>query len=420
MYRHDGYRSASTPSSAAIAPNCLWKVKTGSRVSAPVIQGGRIYVSEIDANTIHCLEAQSGKKIWFFHTYGAVDSPPAFFRGYLFFGSRDGRVTCIRAEDGALAWCRRAAREDRMIGSSGRPESAWPVHGSVFVHPGTEKKPPLVYTSAGYSRYLDKGITLSAWNAATGKWAGKGMKRRGPYQNDVPASDGKGLFLRGCQICHFPGAGKHHRDAVLAPEAGFLDSHLFDRTIWRYRQVHGHLLAFRGNMVYGTRSGYHIGKKFLASKTSIGKLLIPGYNKYKKNEFPYGTLLFATRGYNKQKSGPKAPAWTFRSARGDRISRYQWMKNVPMQIRALVTAVHPEDAKKNVLLAAGWPDKKPESIVHKTKPQAGLLWIVDAHTGQKLSELELEHAPLFDGMAVANGKIVIALENGSLVCLGKK
>lgn len=420
MYRHDALRSASTASSVSIDPDVLWTAALGSRISAPVIQDGRVYVSEIDANAIHCLDAEKGNKIWSFHTYGIVDSPPALFRGFLYFGSRDGRVTCVRARDGALAWCRRAAREDRLIGSSGKPASAWPVHGAVYVHPGSESRPPLVYTSAGRSRYLDKGISLSAWNAGNGKWAGKGMKWRGPYQNDIPASDGKGLFLRGRQICHFPGAGKHHRYAVLAPEAGFLDSHLFDRTIWSYRQVHGHLLAFTGNTVYGTRSGYHIGKKFLASKTSIGKLLIPGYNKYKKNEFPYGTLVFATQGYNRQKSGPKSPRWTFRSAKGDRIRKYRWMKPVPIQVRAMVSAAHQENTGKRVLLIAGWPDKKPETIIHKAQPQTGLLWIMDAQTGEKLSELELEHAPLFDGIAVAKGKIYIALENGSLVCLGEK
>jgi len=42
---------------------------------------------------------------------------------------------------------------------------------------------------------------------------------------------------------------------------------------------------------------------------------------------------------------------------------------------------------------------------------------VQADTGEKLTELPLEVCPVFDGMAAAAGRLYMANQDGSVICL---
>jgi len=48
--------------------------------------------------------------------------------------------------------------------------------------------------------------------------------------------------------------------------------------------------------------------------------------------------------------------------------------------------------------------------------RGGLLWIVDAETGEKRQELKLDTVPVFDGMSAADKRLFIAMKDGSLSC----
>ena len=48
--------------------------------------------------------------------------------------------------------------------------------------------------------------------------------------------------------------------------------------------------------------------------------------------------------------------------------------------------------------------------------EGGLLEIVDATTGRSLSQIPLEAPPIFDGMCVARGSVVLTLTSGAVVC----
>jgi hypothetical protein len=52
--------------------------------------------------------------------------------------------------------------------------------------------------------------------------------------------------------------------------------------------------------------------------------------------------------------------------------------------------------------------------------QGGLLWAVSADGGEKLSEHEIAAVPVWDGMIAVDGKLFLALQNGSVVCLGEQ
>ncbi|MEA3225238.1 MAG: hypothetical protein U9Q07_04745 [Planctomycetota bacterium] len=46
--------------------------------------------------------------------------------------------------------------------------------------------------------------------------------------------------------------------------------------------------------------------------------------------------------------------------------------------------------------------------------------IMSASNGEKLSEQSLDSPPVWDGMAAANGRLYVSLENGSLLSLKSK
>ena len=168
-YRHDAGRSGTT---AVAVPSDLkpaWETQLRAPLTAPVAASGRVIVGSTDAYSLHALDARTGRQLWHFTTGGRVDSPPTIWNGRVLFGSADGWVYCLRADNGVLAWRYRAAPEDRLIVADGRLESAWPVHGSVLVLPGLDSQPGVVYASAGRSSYLDGGMVLVRLDARSGR-----------------------------------------------------------------------------------------------------------------------------------------------------------------------------------------------------------------------------------------------------------
>ena len=49
----------------------------------------------------------------------------------------------------------------------------------------------------------------------------------------------------------------------------------------------------------------------------------------------------------------------------------------------------------------------------------GHMWLMDTKTGKHLAELKLNSVPVFDGMAVTNGSILLSQKNGELVFFGE-
>ena len=111
---------------------------------------------------MYCLNLEKGETTWNCAFPAALDGPPTVVGDRLYLGSRDGRVHCLRASDGRLAWTFLAAPLERLTLSEDRLESLWPVSSSVLYHNG------LIYALAGRNSYLDGGIRLFALDPATG------------------------------------------------------------------------------------------------------------------------------------------------------------------------------------------------------------------------------------------------------------
>ena len=423
-FRHDAARSgrATTKVSGDLKP--AWTAAIGGRLSVPVAAGGRVFVASIDIHTVHALSAADGQVAWSFIAGGRVDSPPTVHEGSVVFGCADGWIYCLRAADGVLAWRFRAAARDRRVVSYGQVESAWPVHGSVLVQDGA------VYAVAGRSGYLDGGMRLVRVDARTGRKLSETPIEQGGLP-DVLSSDGTSIYLRHKR---FDTKGVAQTSAVphLYSSAGFLDGTWWHRTYWQVgtamssgwgswpnsglRTQAGRLLVLDGRDVYGFgrlnqyhRDGSHVGlgtKKYMLYASSRP---VPGA---------------AKKGADAKRRG-KAPA------KPTNVST-RWTEKLPLLVRGMVLS-------GKTLFVAGPPDTTvlpPADVTdtyHVTSEKAlqeqdaalagergALLRAVSAVDGKKLAELKLNTPPVFDGMIAARGRLFVALEDGSLMCLTGK
>jgi len=110
-YRHDAARSGYTPVPVTGALKPVWTTQLGERLSSIVIAEGKLLVAQVDAHTVHALDAESGRRLWSYVAGGRVDSPPTIWQGRVLFGCADGWVYCLRGSDGALVWQFRAAQQ---------------------------------------------------------------------------------------------------------------------------------------------------------------------------------------------------------------------------------------------------------------------------------------------------------------------
>ncbi len=297
-YRHDAARSGASDQPLGKDLGKSWEANLGGRLSAMSIAGGRAYVSQLDAHTLHALDAASGKQLWHFIAGARISSPPTMWKGRVIFGGMDGWVYCLRATDGALIWRFQGAPNSRRHGAFEQIESAWPIHGSVLVENDT------VNCVAGRSVFLDSGLRFIRLDAATGKklaeviYNEKDPETGGDFQdrhktlqmpvglNDILSSDGKVMYLRSQKIladgnrieigpvsanaAQQGGAQKGEGRHLFAP-MGFLDDSWFHRSYWVY-----------GKNFAGGHSGYFQAGKY----TPEGRILVHD----DKNVYGYARL----------------------------------------------------------------------------------------------------------------------------------
>ncbi len=437
-FRHDGRRSGATSTKVPDGVQVAWTTQVGERLSAPVVADGKVLVCEIDAHTVHCLDAAGGKKLWSHTVGGRVDSPPTICtfaappkggatNSLCLFGSADGWVYCLRASDGQLAWRFRAAPSHRRVVMYDQVTSAWPVHGSVLVEDG------VAYVSAGYSSFLDGGIYVYGLDTRTGKVLHE-AHLEGPYpkipeepgwawdmegaRSEILVSQGGYIYLRQVKFdkrlqlqetSRITRMGDRDVGLHLFSTSSLLDDSWYNRTFWMYSATWpgyyranrgasktGQLLVFDDSTTYGVR--------VYENKDVPVPWFIPGT----------GYQLFADDNDNEPVLAEKAANWD-KGPGFTRSKPAKWTINVPVRARALVLA-------GDSLFFAGAPD-----MLEANDPLAtfegrggGKLWAVSAKDGRKLAEIDLDSAPVLDGLIGACGKLYLSTKHGSVKCFSRE
>jgi len=401
-YRGNTARGGSTDRPAPVGLEPGWSRKIGDTLTAPVVAGGRLYVADRDAYTLHCLDARTGAAVWRHFAAGAVDSPPTICKGYCVFGCRDGSVYCLDAQSGALAWRFKTSRSERRIGWEDRLASPLWIHGSVLV------LDEVVYFAAGHSSNLDGGIRLYGLELGSGKqlhsrelasghWGG-GEGGYGQLADILSSKDGRGIGMR---ANGFTASLEPAKPSGLRRRTAFLDGSWFHRAEWQSGGNRGKLIVFdeaRSVAVGNTYTGLKQRRKVRPTSQKGSKWNQVGhfhqkFTRYLEEDwFPVGAVLTAMgKGAN-------------------------WRIEENLRPRAMVLAA-------DTLCVAGWLD---EMVVElKTgrarnpanpDPHEALLRVYSAADGRRLSELPLPSEPVFDGMAVAYGKVYLSTVDGSMRC----
>ncbi len=426
-YRHDGARSGSTTQPVSTNLSRQWEVDLGGRLSQAVVAGDTVFVSQVDAHTVHALTASDGRKLWSFTAGARVDTPPTVHEGTVLFGSRDGWVYCLRAEDGALAWRFRAAPEERRIVAFEQVESPWPVPGSVLVQRGT------AYVAAGRSSFLDGGVYLYGLDPKTGEvrcqnqvvgpWPDPEDQTGRPFdmegtKGDLLVGDGKQIYLfqmtfdnelRQVETPRASTLGDRETGLHLMSTGGFVDYEWYDRTYWTYSRrwpgfyyansapKAGQILVFDAEKTYGL----HV----FTRRDRLSPATTPGRDGYE---------LFADSSDNEPVLAPNS----INREKGPGFSRAAdplWSRHIRLRVRGLTLA-------GDTLFLAGDPDVVPEDDPYAAYDGrlGAKLWAVSAADGEKLFEMPLAKAPVFDGLIAAGGRLLISTTDGKLLCLSGK
>ena len=427
-YRHDTGRTGVTTAGAPKQLKPRWQAKLSTRASAPVIAAGKVYLADIDAHAVCALDASDGRELWRYTAGGRVDSPPTYYNGLLLFGSRDGWVYCLRASDGELAWKFRGL-PDRKICAYEQIESVWPVNGNILVRDN------VAYFAAGRNSFMDGGIFLFALDPRTGRVvherhmygphgedgfpvARSKLGLRG-FKPDVFSSDEELLYLR--HQAFGPDLRPLAPDEItrphLIPSPGFLEAIPHHRTFWtidttiRYDITAGHgavrgdILVMDGKRFYEVR-GYVPGRASNFDPRPNGYTLFAGEYAKATPAPPRKAKPAATKKPTRKSKKPRPPAAMTATQR--------WSSHIPLTGKAMVLA-------GDTLFVAGTPVTFPANDLAKAYEgrMGGVLWVASAKTGEKLAEYKLESPPAWDSMIVANGRLYLVTQDGSIRCFGE-
>jgi outer membrane protein assembly factor BamB len=394
-----------------------------------MIADGRLFVATKEDHTVHALDAGSGTKLWQFAAGGRVDSAPTFYLGTILFGSRDGYVYCLTADEGELVWRFRAAAVDRRCVVYDQLESVWPVHGSVLVHED------VLWFCAGRSSFLDGGLLVYRLNPRTGKMLSTttidtlGDNDEQPpitptifarldmegAKNDVLSCDGSNVFMRHWAFDLKGNSVQQDIDHLFSP-TGFLDTSWFRRTYWIYGRTYvsgaqgwarsgnvrptGRIMSIDQDRLYGFGRDY-----YPPSPGNQHQMYLAGEAE---------RLFAATRNDTAIALDGDSAAPRKRPQAGSRKG-VLWSTPGDLQVRGMVLAGDGED--KRLCVAGAKGDWVISEDAYNGK-MGSVLRVFSIGDGNLIADHDLPGLPVFDGMSAARGRLYISLVDGRVVCLG--
>jgi outer membrane protein assembly factor BamB len=358
---------------AAFPEDWIVNPSGGDPLSAPVVAGGRVFVSLPEAHQVAALDAETGGPVWRYTVGGRIDTPPTIHNGLCLIGSRDGWVYCLRASDGALAWRFRAAPIDRRIVAYGQLESAWPVVGGVLVEDG------IAYFVVGRSTAIDGGMYLYAADPQTGKLVWKTRSFEEFAVGDLLVSDGRTVSLGGRSSFDLK-TGKQVKDDPgrrrVGSFGGLAGINLQNRS-WHYSR------SYAGPM-----------KFWIQTYANRNKGVLTVFDPEDPKE---------ARAYFMEKPGGKKDLpFTFNAK--DQGGEWTVTFSNYNQIEAMALT-------EDMLFAAGLVDGK--------KRDEGKLWVISTTERRIVAEHKLAKPAVAEGLAVAGSRLYVATEDGIVLCFGE-
>lgn len=400
------------------------------------------------AQGVTAFELETGEQLW--QTAEPVTMrrqakfAPTVDSGLVVFGSRDGWLRCLRAQDGELVWRFRGAPEERQVVVREQLESVWPLHGATLVMDGK------VYFAAGRTSVLDGGITVFCLDLLSGKELakicihddGRAKREAGKPQDallDVLSFSNGRVTMR--SLCFTPDLEVAKPVDHLQSATGFLDDNFFHRSYWAYAKrvvryntgsqaASGYLVTVDGRTAYayGRAREYYLGH-------------VKGFERhlYVASIAPQQETL---------KPGPREPRSSGSFTRP--IAKYApkgiaigWSTQIPVLVKGMVVAgeklvvagpafeLHPssfliDPATDGIRLASG-PDKAARAKIQVDLADRGLkgkesprLCVLSKRTERVKVNHPLASSPVFDGLIAAAGRLYLCREDGVVSCLGAK
>ena len=453
-FRHDNARSCFSKASLSANLKTRWSTNIGKNLSAMTVAEGKLFVADKDAHVLHALDAASGRHAWEYIADARIDSPPAIASGRVLFGSRDGRLYCLSAANGQCLWRYRVAPAERYLLAMEQLESVWPVHGSPLV---IDQR---VYCVAGRSAFLDGGLRLVCLDVKTGKLLheeildetdptcdglieDKMVNRTMPASNpDILSFNGRNIFMNTQRFdldCSRPVVeamrgpkSQIGDDAHLFVNSGFLDDSGFHRTVMLYGRNYsggdaenheapryapgGKMLAFNETHAFGFARLPHLYRWVRDLEWHI-------YRASKTDREPDPKWGTNGRVVDLSVNDPIIQAGAADAKECARLKtsllsstiKYDWSQNDPdLYVNSIVLT-------DKLLYVAGPPAIRNETTVEALEKwqgkRGGRLWCLATRNGKKVSELPLPSPSVYEGMAVAYGKLYVALKDGSVLCL---
>jgi len=281
-----------------------------------------------------------------------------------------------------------------------------------------------------YGPYGDNGFPITKGAS----YVGHGIQG---FKNDVLLTDGKYLYLRhqpfNLDLSSLPADQPPPPHLIANP--GFLESIPQHRSFWTINStllydiptgttdVRGDILAMDGSKYYEVR-GYTPGR------TNYFDPRVKGYTLYAgllseptaaptAAEAKSQSVTAPPTGRKARKAaastGAKTKTETKKKTAGSPQASERWSSNIPLTGKAIALA-------GDQLFVAGTPVAFPEDDLAAAYEgrMGGVLWVASADSGKKLAEIKLDAPPSWDGMAVAQGRLFVVLQDGSLRCLGAK
>jgi outer membrane protein assembly factor BamB len=419
-YRGDEFRSGSTAAAIPTTLKPLWErpvpaptfrgpaleewdeypFATGP-LTPPVVSDGLVVFAQPHTHRVFAVRADDGKPTWDFTANGRVDSAPTIHEGLCLFGTRTGWVYCLSASDGTLHWQLRVAPAEQRIVHCGQVESPWPTAGSVLVSRGT------AYVSAGLHPLTDGGMRVSAIDPRTGavKWqqivtdmgyddrTWRGRLGLEQDYSDLVVRDGDRIAMS--RWLFDPATGKNE--------------YLFQNAFYRLGKDGAYLQ--RGTWSYG----YPMNRPRIRRPLQVGSgMTVYGIN---KGAAPDKFKWAPTDGAPARQE-LKLFRRDFKPGEQFNVQWVEQKNDTESRIGLFFPANRTAENSTWAAPYPGWVEAMVLAGDHLLLYAEGKLKLYAAADGKPVGEMPLAQ-PVWDGFAVAGGRLYLTTMDGRVLCLGR-